>query len=76
MAQDIMKTTPAICVTFKDTGGRAYFGSVAAIYEAYNREDLGITLQSLWQHKLPYENRLVSIERIEIRRKPQSKQQR
>jgi hypothetical protein len=68
-----MKTTPAICVTFKDTGGRAYFGSIAAIYEAYNREDLGITLQSLWQHKLPYENRLVSIERIEIRRKPHTK---
>lgn len=73
MAQDIMKTTPAICVTFKDTGGSAYFGSVAAIYEAYNREDLGITLQSLWQHKLPYENKLVSIERIEIRRKPQKR---
>ena len=66
-----MTTVHAICVTFKETGGSAYFGSVAAIYEAYNREDLGITLQSLWQHKLPYENRLVSIERIEIRRKPQ-----
>lgn len=68
-----MTTVHAICVTFKETGGRAYFGSVAAIYEAYNREDLGITLQSLWQHKLPYENRLVSIERIEIRRKPHTK---
>lgn len=66
-----MKTTPAICVTFKETGGRAYFGSVAAIYEAYNRDDLGITLKSLWQHKLPYENKIVIIERIEIRRKPQ-----
>lgn len=69
-----MTTLSAVKVTFKETGGSAYFGSVAAIYEAYNREDLGITLQSLWQHKLPYENRLVSIERIEIRRKPQSKQ--
>jgi hypothetical protein len=66
-----MKTTPAIKVTFKETGHTDYFGSLAAIYEAYNREDLGITLQSLWQHKLPYENRLVFIERIEIRRKPQ-----
>ena len=68
-----MTTVHAICVTFKDTGGRAYFGSVAAIYEAYNRDDLGITLASLWQHKLPYENRLVRIERIEIKRKPQSR---
>jgi hypothetical protein len=66
-----MKTTPAICVTFKETGGRAYFGSVAAIYEAYNRDDLGITLKSLWQYKLPYENKLVRIERIEIKHKPQ-----
>ena len=71
-----MKTTPAICVTFKETGGSAYFGSIAAIYECYTRADLGITLASLWSRKLPYENKLVSIERIEIRRKPQSKQQR
>lgn len=68
-----MTTLSAVKVTFKETGGSAYFGSVAAIYEAYNRDDLGITLQSLWQHKLPYENRLVSIERIEIRRKPHTK---
>jgi hypothetical protein len=68
-----MTTIHAICVTFKETGSRAYFGSVAAIYEAYNREDLGITLASLWQHKLPYENKLVRVERIEIKRKPQSK---
>ena len=67
-----MKTTPAICVTFKETGGRAYFGSVAAIYEAYNRDDLGITLASLWQHKLPYENKRVRIERIKILHKPHS----
>lgn len=68
-----MKTTPAIKVTFKETGHTDYFGSVAAIYEVYDREQLGISLQSLWQHKLPYENKLVTIERIEIRRKPQSK---
>ena len=71
-----MNTLSAVKVTFKETGGSAYFGSVAAIYEAYNREDLGITLQSLWQHKLPYENKLVSIERIEIRRKPQRRETR
>ena len=68
-----MTTLSAVKVTFKETGGSAYFGSVAAIYEAYNRDDLGITLASLWQHKLPYENRLVRIERIEIKRKPQSR---
>lgn len=68
-----MTTIHAICVTFKETGGRAYFGSLAAIYECYTRADLGITLQSLWQHKLPYENKLVRIERIEIKRKPQSR---
>ena len=68
-----MKTTPAIKVTFKETGHTDYFGSLAAIYEAYNRDDLGITLQSLWQRKLPYENKLVRVERIEIKRKPQSK---
>jgi len=68
-----MTTIHAICVTFKETGGRAYFGSLAAIYEAYNREDLGITLASLWSRKLPYENKLVRVERIEIKRKPQSK---
>ena len=68
-----MTTLSAIKVTFKETGHTDYFGSVAAIYECYTRDDLGITLQSLWQHKLPYENRLVSIERIEIRRKPHTK---
>lgn len=66
-----MNTTPAICVTFKETGGMAYFGSVAAIYEAYNRDDLGISLKSLWQYKLPYENKRVRIERIEIMHKSQ-----
>ena len=71
-----MKATPAICVTFKETGHTDYFGSVAAIYECYTRDDLGITLKSLWQHKLPYENRMVSIERIEIRRKPQRRKTR
>lgn len=71
-----MKTTPAICVTFKETGGCAYFGSIAAIYEAYNREDIGITLASLWSRKLPYENKLVRIERIEIKRKPQRRKTR
>ena len=68
-----MTTVHAICVTFKETGGRAYFGSLAAIYECYTRADLGITLASLWSRTLPYENRLVRIERIEIRRKPQSR---
>jgi len=68
-----MTTVHAICVTFKETGGRAYFGSIAAIYECYARDDLGITLASLWSRKLPYENKLVRVERIEIRRKPQSK---
>jgi hypothetical protein len=67
-----MNTTPAIIVTFKETGGRAYFGSVAAIYEAYNRKDLGVSLAYLWQHKLPYENKRVRIERIEIKHKPHS----
>lgn len=66
-----MKVTPAIMVTFKETGVRAYFGSVAAIYEAYNRDNLGVTLKSLWQYKLPYENKRVRIERIEIKHKPQ-----
>lgn len=66
-----MKVTPAIMVTFKETGGRAYFGSVAAIYEAYNRDDIGIGLPSLWQRPLPYENKRVRIERIEIKHKPQ-----
>ena len=68
-----MNTTPAIMVTFKETGGRAYFGSVAAIYECYNRDDLGVTLSYLWQKRLPYENKRVRIERIEIKHKPQSK---
>ena len=68
-----MTTLSAVKVTFKETGGSAYFGSLAAIYECYTRADLGITLASLWSRTLPYENRLVSIERIEIRRKPQSR---
>ena len=66
-----MSTSTAICVTFKETGGRAYFGSITAIYEAYSREDLGITLQSLWQRELPYENKRVWIQRIEIKHKQQ-----
>ena len=68
-----MTTIHAICVTFKETGCRAYFGSLAAIYECYDRDDLGITLASLWSRKLPYENKLVRVERIEIKRKPQSR---
>jgi len=66
-----MKTTPAIKVTFKETGHTDYFGSLAAIYECYTRDDLGITLASLWSRTLPYENKLARIERIEIKHKPQ-----
>jgi hypothetical protein len=66
-----MKTTPAIKVTFKETGHTDYFGSLAAIYECYARDDLGITLRSLWQRPLPYQNKRVWIQRIEIKHKPQ-----
>jgi hypothetical protein len=66
-----MKTTKAIKLTFKETGHTEYFGSIAAIYEAYNREDIGITLGSLWQRELPYQNKRVWIQRIEIKHKPQ-----
>lgn len=66
-----MKTTPAIKLTFKETGHTDYFGSLAAIYEVYGREQLGISLQSLWQRTLPYQNKRVWIQRIEIKHKPQ-----
>lgn len=71
----VMKTTPAIKVTFKETGHTDYFGSVAAIYECYTRDDLGITLRSLWQRPLPYQNKRVWIQRIEIKHKPQQNKQ-
>lgn len=66
-----MKVTPAIKVTFKETGHTDYFGSIAAIYDVYGREQLGISLQSLWQRTLPYQNKRVWIQRIEIKHKPQ-----
>jgi len=66
-----MKTTKAIKVTFKETGHTEYFGCLAAIYELYDREQLGIALPSLWQKELPYQNKRVWIQRIEIKHKPQ-----
>lgn len=61
-----------IHVEFK-SGGRHYFGSIAAIYEVFTPDTLGIAQQSLYDYGLtpdkPYDNKVCSIYEGAIKRK-------
>lgn len=54
-----------------------YFGSLAAIYDVFTPEDLGICLTSLWNANIrpghPYENEKCIISRDVVHRKKQRK---
>lgn len=54
-------------------GRHEYFGSVAAIYDKFTRDDIGIALASLWSYGLsedhPYQNKLVTIRKGTVIRK-------
>lgn len=54
-----------------------YFGSLAAIYDVFTPEDLGVSLTSLWNYnitpKKPYENDKCIIYRDMVHRKKQRK---
>lgn len=56
-----------------------YFGSIAAIYEKFNRESLGITRWTLYNFKpgidKAYSNRLCTIKRCIVTIKPKSKKE-
>lgn len=51
-------------------GRDAFFGSIAAIYEVFTRDEVGITKESLWQACLPYSNKRCTVKRMVLHRKP------
>lgn len=59
-------------VQFK-SGGDHDFGSIAAIYDLFNRDALGISQQGLYDFGItpthPYENKVCTIRKGQIRRK-------
>ena len=59
-------------------GGRHYyFGSIASIYEAFTPSELGVSIHTLWAHKIseehPYIGKLCEVHRGGIKRKRQQK---
>lgn len=54
-------------------GRHGYFGSVAAIYEKFTIDEIGISLAALWNYGLaedyPYRNKFVTIRKGTIIRK-------
>lgn len=52
-----------------------YFGSLAAIYEVFTPEQVGCNVKTLWNSGItpekPYHNRLCSIRKVQVVRKPQ-----
>lgn len=55
------------------SGGQHYFGSIAAIYDLFNAETLGIAQQSLYDYGItpdkPYKNKVCTIYEGAIKRK-------
>jgi hypothetical protein len=70
------KTTgrTVIHVQFRATGKNHYFGSIAAVYDIFDHEQLGIKQNSLYDYNIepdkPYSNKLVLIRKSEMHRKP------
>lgn len=55
------------------TGKDAYFGSIAAIYDTFDRSDIGVTKQRLYDYRItpdrPYSNKLCTISKSDLKRK-------
>lgn len=49
-----IKQFPIVIVQFKD-GSEHFFGSLAAIYQVFTPEQIGVTLGTLWNHKITQE---------------------
>jgi len=62
-----------IHVEFNETGVKHYFGSIAAIYDTFDADTLGIAQQSLYDYGItpnrPYQNKVVTIYEGSIKRK-------
>lgn len=60
-------------VEFK-SGANHYFGSIAAIFEEFTRQTLGVSRQRLYQVDIeedkPYKNKICTIRKGTVRRKP------
>ena len=58
---------------FKESGESHYFGSLAAIYETFKPDEIGVALTTLWGYGItrvhPYENRKCIIHKGELHRK-------
>lgn len=58
---------------FKESGKDYDYGSIAAIYDEFSPEDIGISQQGLYDFgikpKRPYSNKICMIRRGEIKRK-------
>lgn len=67
------KNNNLIHLEFKN-GQNHYFGSIAAIFSVFDAETIGISQHSLYCYKLddnkPYSNKICTIRRAEVRRKP------
>ena len=61
------KSNTIVELKFKRTGKTVYFKTLTEIYSSYERDDIGISLQALWNAISPakgngqYENKLVVI---------------
>ncbi len=66
-----MQTQNVVHVHLKKSGQHLYFGGIAAMFQAIQREDLGISKSRLYDRglKQPYENDLVVIRKGPLTRK-------
>lgn len=73
----MVKDNTCIHVEFHPTGKHSYFGSIAAIFEVYTTEEIGITQHYLYDYDIdtdkPYTNKFVTIRKGPIHRKKQKK---
>lgn len=58
-------------------GRHYYYGSIASIYEDFSREELGVSIHTLWEYKItedrPYLGKECLIRKGLVRRKKQQK---
>ena len=68
-----MTKAKCIHVEFKGNGAHFYFGSIAAIYDLFSYEDLGVHQERLYDFNVekgkPYKNSKVIIRKGDFRRK-------
>lgn len=65
---------------FKATRNDHYFGSIAAIYEAFTAKDLGVSRSRLYDFGIddarPYTNKICTIKKSLLHRKPGNRMRR